>query len=325
MIRGDPKGFALRDTAILQFAPHFSVYLVAADTVCLYSEDRKFLLYGELYCALAAAITEGELNVRGLVRRLEHDFAAPQIREALERLVERGYVITATNSSRSSVAAYWASLGLQPEGAKRNLQKHRVRIRALDVDGEPELEAALSALGARVVKRSPDITVTLVSDYFDTRLPKLNQEHLADGTPWVLAQPSGIFPLVGPVFRPGDGACWRCLADRMIRNREVKAMLDRGEARCLAVSPLAHHTLGQSAIQITALEIAKAFASDFRTDLSNNVISLDLLGSAIVRHHVAQRPQCPACGRRKARDQRRPPAPISLESGARPVYDKRRL
>ena len=88
-----------------------------------------------------------------------------------------------------------------------------MRIQALDVEGGAELEAALSLLGARVVKRSPDITVTLVSDYFDKRLLKLNQEHLADGTPWILAQPSGIFPLVGPVFSPGDGACWRCLAD----------------------------------------------------------------------------------------------------------------
>ncbi|QAY96638.1 hypothetical protein CWB41_13610 [Methylovirgula ligni] len=319
MTGGNPNSLALRDTAVLQFAPHFSVYLVAADTVCLYSEDRKFLLYGELYCALAAAITEGGLSVRGLIRKLERDFAAPQIREALERLVERGYVITATNSSHDIAAAYWASLGIQPEAAKKNLQKRRVRIQALDVEGGPELETALGALSARVVKRSPDITVTLVNDYFDTRLLKLNQEHLADGTPWVLAQPSGIFPLVGPVFTPGDGACWRCLADRMIRNREVKAMLERGEARCLAVSPLARHTVGQSAIELAALEIAKAFASDFRTDLNNNVISLDLLGSTVVRHHVARRPQCPACGRRKARDPRRAAAPVSLGTGARPV------
>ncbi len=78
-------------------------------------------------------------------------------------------------------------------------------------------------------------------------------------------------------------------------------MLERGEARCLAVSPLARHTVGQSAIELAALEIAKAFASDFRTDLNNNVISLDLLGSTVVRHHVARRPQCrPADGGRRA-------------------------
>ena len=36
-----------------QFAPNFTVYVLPPDVVCLYSEDRKFFLHGELYCALA--------------------------------------------------------------------------------------------------------------------------------------------------------------------------------------------------------------------------------------------------------------------------------
>ena len=39
-----------------QFAPNFTVYVLPPDVVCLYSEDRKFFLHGELYCALASAI-----------------------------------------------------------------------------------------------------------------------------------------------------------------------------------------------------------------------------------------------------------------------------
>lgn len=319
MTRDDEVGLTLRDRAVPQFAPHFSIYLLPSNTVCLYSEDRKFLLHGELYCALAAAITEGGRTVRELVRGLKHGFASAQIHEALQRLVDRGYVIAATPSSHSTAAAYWTSLGLPPEAARENLQKYRTRIQTIDVDGESELAAALSELGVHVVKRSPDITVTLVSDYLDGRLPKLNQRHLTAGTSWVLAQPSGIFPLVGPVFSPGKSACWRCLADRMIRNREVKGMLDRGEARQLAVSPLARHTIGQSGIQLAAVEIAKAFASDFQTDLSDNIVSLDLLGSTIVRHHVARRPQCSACGSETGRDPSRSPVPIDLAAGGRPV------
>ena len=37
---------------------------------------------------------------------------------------------------------------------------------------------------------------------------------------------------------PGKSACWTCLADRMKWNRQIKAFLDRKEARCVAVSPL---------------------------------------------------------------------------------------
>ena len=276
--------------------------MLPPDVVCLYSEDRKFFLHGELYCALASAIGEGGRSFRQLVRELEQDFPSDKIHEALKRLVDRRYVLPASRSSVGAVAAYWASLGLPPATAEKNLQKCRVRIQSIDVQGATELGAALSGLGVRVVKRSPDLTVTLVSDYLEERLAELNRQHLSDQTRWLLVQPSGIFPLVGPVFSPGKSACWTCLTERMKRNREVKAFLDRRQARCIAVSPLARDTLGQSGIQLAAVEIAKAIATDFRTDLRDHIVSLDLLGSTIVKHYVAARPQCPSCGRKKLRD-----------------------
>jgi oxazoline/thiazoline synthase len=302
-----------------RFAPNFTVYVMPPDVVCLYSEDRKFLLHGELYCALAAAIGEGGKSFGDLQRELARRFPADMIREAFKRLVDRGYVVPASRASAGAVAAYWSSLGLAPETAEKNLQKCRVRIQSFDVEGATELGTALRGLGVRVAPRAGDLTVTLVGDYLDARLPELNRRHLADRSPWVLVQPSGIFPLVGPVLRPGEGACWTCLADRMRRNREIRAHLDRGDARCVAVSPLARHTLGQSGIQLAAIEIAKAIAAGFQTELSDHIVSLDLLGATIVKHYVAARPQCPSCGRKTLRDPRRPPVPLALDGGGRLV------
>jgi ribosomal protein S12 methylthiotransferase accessory factor len=287
------------------------------DVVCLYSEHRKFFLYGALYCALASAIGEGGRSFRDLARGLEKDFPRDKIEEALKRLVDRRYVVRASASSTGVVAGYWANLGLPPEAAHKSLQNTRVRIQAIDVEGAAELAGALTGLGARVVKRTPDLTVTLVSDYLDARLAELNEQHLSDHTPWVLAQPSGVFPLVGPVFSPGKGACWMCLADRMKRNREIKALLERGEARCVAVSPLAHQPFGQSAVQLAATEVAKAIATDYRTELRDHIVSLDLLGSTIAKHYVATRPQCPACGRKELRDPARAAVPIELAAGGK--------
>ena len=302
-----------------QFAPNYTVYVLPPDVVCLYSEDRKFFLHGELYCALASAIGKGGKSVRELVHELGQDFPTDKIHEALKRLFDRRYILPASRSSAGAVAAYWASLGLSPETAERNLQRCRVRIQAIDVQGATELAVALRGLGVRVVKRSPDLTVTVVSDYLERRLDELNRRHLSDRTPWLLVQPSGIFPLVGPVFSPGKSCCWTCLADRMKRNREVRAFLDRGQARCLAVSPLSRHTLGQNGIQLAAVEIAKAIATDFRTELRDHIVSLDLLGSTIVKHYVAARPQCPSCGRKKLRDPSRAPVPVELGAGSKLV------
>src|SRR5438094_691673 len=236
-----------------RFAPNFTVYVLPSKVVCLYSEDRKFFLHGELYCALASAIGEGRKSFRELVRALEGNFPSDKIHEALKRLVDRRFIIAKPRASADTVAAYWASLGLSPEIAEKNLQKCRVRIQSIDVQGAAELGAALRKLGVRVVNRAPDLTVALVSDYLERRLGELNRQHLSDRTPWVLVQPSGIFPLVGPVFSPGKSACWTCLFDRMIRNREIKGFLDRGPARRVAVSPLARNTFGQSAVHLAAV------------------------------------------------------------------------
>ena len=309
----------LNSKDVPQFAPNFTVYVLPPDLVCLYSEDRKFFLHGELYCSLASAIGKSERTVRELVRELEHDFPSEKIHEALKRLFDRRYVLAKSSSSSGAVAAYWASLGLSPEAVERNFQKSRVRIQSIDVQGATKLGSALTALGVRVVKRSPTLTVTLVNDYLEERLAELNRQHLLNRTPWLLAQPSGIFPLVGPVFSPGRGACWTCLADRMKRNREVKALLNRKEAHCVAVSSLARDTVGQSSIQLAAVEIAKAIAADFRTELCDHIVSLDLLGSTIVKHYVAARPQCPSCGRKKLRDPSRAPVPIELRAGGKLV------
>ena len=312
--------FALHDgDEVPQFAPNFTVYELPSEALCFYSEDRKFLLHGKIYCAIAHAIAKGEKSFRELVRELERDFPSEQVQEALKGLAERRYIITKSGSSNGTAAAYWASLGLPPETAEKNLQHCRVRVQAIDVQGEAELGAALSELGVRLVKRSPDLTVMLVNDYLDERLSDLNRRHLADGAPWALVQPSGVYPLVGPVLSPGKGPCWQCLADRMQRNREVRAMLGRSQAHCLSVSPLARHTLGQSGIQLAAVEIAKAIATGFRTDLRHHIISLDLSGATVVKHYVAMRPQCPACGSSDLHDPSRAPAPIELAAGGRPV------
>jgi oxazoline/thiazoline synthase len=314
----DHKARQFRSKDVPQFAPNFSVYLLPRDVVCLYSEHRKFFLHGELFVALATAIGAGK-NFGQIVRELTKKYPADKINEALNRLIERRYVVFKGRSSASAAATYWASLGLAPDAAEKNLQNCRVRLESIDVTGAKELGAALSKLGVRIVKGAADLTVTLVNDYLEDRLLKLNRKHLSDGTTWLLAQPSGIFPLVGPIFRPNQNACWSCLADRMKRNREIKSMLGREQARCIAVSPLSQDSLGQSGIQLAAIEIAKAIATGFHTDLNDHIVSLDLLGSTIARHYVAARPQCRECGQKKLRDPRRTPVPVTLAAGAKLV------
>ena len=140
-----------------------------------------------------SAIGAGK-SVAQIVRELEKGFSLrpdPRSPEAAHRppLCRHGTEVVGAHAD-----AYWASLGLSPADANNNLQNCRVRIESIDVQGAKELGAALKALGVRVVRGPADLTVTLVSDYLEARLAELNRQHLSDRTPWLLVQPSGIFP-----------------------------------------------------------------------------------------------------------------------------------
>jgi ribosomal protein S12 methylthiotransferase accessory factor len=302
---------------VIRFAPNFSVYVLPPDAVCLYSEDRKFFLHGELYCALASRIGAGERRT-AIVRALSREFPVAKIDEAFKRLLDRRFIVPVSMAD-DAAAAYWASLGLKPDTAAQNLRKVRVRIQSTAAGGESELAAALREFGVRVVDRSAELTVVVVGDYLDGQLAEFNSQRLTQGQDWLLVQPCGIFPLVGPIFSPGKSACWTCLADRMKWNRQVKSFLDRKEARCVTASLLGKSLLGPSGIGLAAVEIGKAIASDFRTDLHHHIVSLDLLGSTVVRHYVPARPQCPSCGSKELRDPERAPAPIRLRAGGKLV------
>jgi bacteriocin biosynthesis cyclodehydratase domain-containing protein len=320
VVAGDqpPSTARFNDKDVPQFAPNYSVYVLPPDAVCFYSEDRKFFLHGELFCIVADAIAAGK-SFGQIVRELTKKFPADVIDQAIKRLIDRRYIVPKRQTAVDAAAGYWATLGIPLEMAANNLRKCKVRVQSVDAKGAKQLGAALRKLGVRVVDRSADLTVVLVNDYLEGQLESLNRQHLSDRTPWLLVQPSGVFPLVGPVFSPGQGPCWTCLAERMKRNREVRAMLDRRQARRVAVSPLAKDSLGHSGIELAAVEIAKAIASEFRTPLNDHLVSLDLSGPTIVKHYVPRRPQCPSCGRKKLRNPRREPVPPVLTAGAKPV------
>src|SRR3984893_17596931 len=149
------------DKDIVQFAPNFTAYVLPSDIVCLYSEDRKFFLHGELYCALAVAIGERGKSASELVGELGRKYPSDKIEEALKRLIERRYVVSGLQSFDGTVAGYWASLRLPPDVAETNLKNCRVLVETIDVKGAPQLSSALRELGVNIVKRSPDLTVTL--------------------------------------------------------------------------------------------------------------------------------------------------------------------
>jgi ribosomal protein S12 methylthiotransferase accessory factor len=148
------------------------VYVLPSDVVCLYSENRKAFLRGELYCALAARIGAGERR-DAINSALSSQFPAVKIDEAFRRLLDRGFVVSAKGID-GTAAAYWASVGLDADTAAENLANTSVCIDTMAAAEASELSATLRELGVRVVDQSADLTIALVDDYLDNRLAEFN-------------------------------------------------------------------------------------------------------------------------------------------------------
>src|SRR6201988_3609669 len=79
---------------ILRFSTNFTAYVLPPDVVCLYSENRKFFLHGELYCAVATAIGKNGKSAPEIARHLSKSFPIDKIEEAIRRLFERRFFVT---------------------------------------------------------------------------------------------------------------------------------------------------------------------------------------------------------------------------------------
>lgn len=177
-------------------------------------------------------------------------------------------------------------------------------------DGLDELRAALAreelqrrglldegeqAVGADLVEPS----LVLTADYLDPRLEEVNRRALDEGRPWMLARPRGAVVWAGPVFVPGRGPCWSCMAARL---RAVRAawQLPERPAEDALVMPI-------------GLELATLEAARWKREPESaaRLLAFDTRSLAQRAHAVVRRRDCAACGNPSAR---RPFAPPVLES-----------
>ena len=99
------------------------------------------------------------------------------------------------------------------------------------------------------------LLVALTDDHLRPGLAALNTAALAINRPWLLARPGGRQLWLGPLLRPGHGACWTCLAERLRTNRAVS----RPRATDSVPPPLdtAPAVTADGAATVIALEVVK--------------------------------------------------------------------
>lgn len=94
---------------------------------------------------------------------------------------------------------------------------------------------------------APQIVFT--ADYLDPELDRVNRDALEAGKPWMLARPRGEIVWIGPLFVPGRGPCWECMAARLRAVRAAWRLPEKRADEDAAVTPVG--------LELAALEAAR--------------------------------------------------------------------
>ncbi len=309
------------DSPLVGFKPHLRVETVPAEAVYLISERGVTVLSGP-YAERLAPLLDGTRSAAQLTREVSAELAAAEVESLLEQLSSADLLDVRcppapgmpapgmpapgmpapgmVAGGDAAAAAFWALAGLPADEAARAIGAATVEIVALGSTDAAAATAACAQSGlACCAPGTEDATVSVVlcEDYLDPRLAAVNARHLASGRPWLLVRPAGTQSWIGPVFRPGAGPCWACLATRLEGSRDEAHLLRRVLGpRAFPAAPQASLPASRAAaLQLAVLEVAKWLAG-VRDEGQQAIRIVDMFSLGGSRHAVHRRPQCGGCG-----------------------------
>ncbi|GAB3113265.1 TOMM precursor leader peptide-binding protein [Streptomyces calidiresistens] len=292
-----------RTTPGLTFKRHLTAEVLPGEGVFLVSERGVTVLRGAGSAALVPLL-DGTRTLDQLAADAPEDIPPGQVRQVVGRLLESGLLTHRTSDARDpSDEAFWDLVGLDGPEVVHRTTSGTVSVAALGahaVGTVPGMTTALTDAGLQLHRQGEDdtdpvLTVVLCDTYLDPGLSALDAAHRATGTPWLLARLVGQQPWIGPVFRPGEGPCWHCVAESLRRNRPAETYLGKALGRPVS-SPPSGLTAGRSVgLHLTALEAVKWLAGQ-RHPGQSALWTMDTLTLAGQHHPLRRRPQCPSCG-----------------------------
>ncbi|MEM8639706.1 MAG: TOMM precursor leader peptide-binding protein [Cyanobacteria bacterium P01_G01_bin.54] len=294
------------------------------NNVFLRSERQSTVLNHPLYAQLIPLVAGGQSEAE-IVKHLANQIPAAYIHYGLAQLKQQGYLCNdvATDGETAQESVLPAPLAIAshhlkvaPAIARQRLQTTPVAVHALgtvtaaallpllaqhQIQVVPPLDTTPAAANTDVPVQ-PALDIVLCDDYLQPELDVWNQTALDQSRPWLLAKPVGTLLWLGPLFVPGQTACWACLAQRLRCNRPEETYLERHTEAVLPLTPpLAQLPAGvQIALGQIAMAVFKWIVQDrVNRDVSDRLLTYDLLNLASQRHTVVRRPQCPSCGQRQ--------------------------
>ncbi|MCY1047604.1 TOMM precursor leader peptide-binding protein [Corallococcus sp. bb12-1] len=279
---------------VLRLKPHLRAEALDARRVFLVGERAQFLLEGVAHASVVPLL-DGERTVAQVVAALEGQVSAPEVLYVLSLLEERGHVEEAEDVFDAEVAGFWESLGIDAAHAARRLLDTPVAVRAVAGEDAERLVDALRDTGLDV-REDAARHVLLVDDYLSPEALALARAARSAGAAFLPVKVVGTACHAGPVFAPGDGACWTCLTSRLRGNRPIEQYLARRSAGTRPART-GLPTTAQAGLSFAATLVARwVVEADTQEARHTRLWTLDFATWKLDSHAVTRRPQCPDCG-----------------------------
>lgn len=287
------------DLGLVGFKSHLRAKAIPAEAVYVVSQRGLTALSGSAI-ELLAPLLDGTRTRAQLTTEVSAHLSAGEVQQVLERLSEAGLIDfvqpSALDRGDDRTRAYWDLAGIAPDVAASALARASVEITAVGGADGGAIAAACLGCGLAVGERGSGAALSIVvcGDYLDPELDAINTAHLASKRPWLLAKCDGPDLWTGPVFQPGSGPCWWCMAKRLAGNRRGEFLMRRllGTDCLQPASMPASLAVG---VQIVVLEAVKWLAG-LRYEGQQDIHILNTVTLRNQPHRVARRPQCRSCG-----------------------------
>jgi oxazoline/thiazoline synthase len=281
------------------FRPHWHIAPVGDREVFLIAEGRNVVLNGRAYVELARLIN-GERTTDAIVDELIESLPAAEIYLGLLKLERDGFIEDRDAQVLPlAEAAWWGMHGVSQASALEALRSCMVGVRSIGRVDDAPIRRLLHESGVVVAPNdAPELGLQIVGvdDYLQPALRGVDAEMRASGTPWLLVKPVGMFPWIGPLFDPGNGPCWSCLAQRLKMNRDTEEYVREAIGVREPFASLAASAGSAMVAMSMAITEAARFIVTKATSLANTVITVNAATFELERHTVVKRPQCPVCG-----------------------------
>lgn len=275
--------------------------------------DNDQVLMDNRAAAEVARVVDGRRDVAGLVAAASQRVDPATAFAVVRSMLGKGY-LREGEPVGGSFGSYLEGRGVDPAHTIEGLSSCRVRLLPLVLRrSHDEVQEVLGSISSVLQEEGipvecldgdsdvsstddPGSLVIVAEDYVHPRLEGLNEGLQRRGEPWLIVKPWGQSVWLGPAFVPGRSACWACLRERLVANRQSERYLAERLHR-LPVVPASGLMPGvpQLAAQAILAHLI-AVVNNERSPFEDVLRSMDLQTLAVTDHAVVSQPQCPVSG-----------------------------